>query len=377
MTGPWNILRHVNIWSAVTRKDGDGGGGGGNDNDSGSSSKGKFEDSRSELEAKGYSVSDDGKSVYNDNGQVAGEGWSGSRTVDDIVSGGGGGGGGDSGGGQSFREAFAAARAAKGPGQTFTWNGQVYTTNTAEEEQAAADAQAEANRKALLEAQMEKDRKTRAASEAAAVEADRIAKEEAAARMEAEAEAAAAEQERLRLEEAAASFEEEAEAADIDRLPDVMTVPDFGDSDTEGLLDFQEQQDQAYQDMLDRAKAAEELRTMPGQTSRATQFMARYGYDPNDLTAARIAKATPQELADLALATGRTDLTLLLLEQAPGAVLPPIGGGTAVAVGDAPAGTGVTSPEDIYMADEVRHFLGLPLKPGPCIRILALHAGCV
>jgi hypothetical protein len=84
-----------------------------------------------------------------------------------------------------------------------------------------------------------------------------------------EAEAAAAEQERLRLEEAAASFEEEAEAADIDRLPDVMTVPDFGDSDTEGLLDFQEQQDQAYQDMLDRAKAAEELRTMPGQTSRA------------------------------------------------------------------------------------------------------------
>jgi hypothetical protein len=49
---------------------------------------------------------------------------------------------------------------------------------------------------------MEKDRKTRAASEAAAVEADRIAKEEAAARMEAEAEAAAAEQERLRLEEA-------------------------------------------------------------------------------------------------------------------------------------------------------------------------------
>jgi hypothetical protein len=115
MTGPWNILRHVNIWSAVTRKDGDGGGGGGNDNDSGSSSKGKFEDSRSELEAKGYTVSDDGKSVYNDNGQVASEGWSGSRTVDDIVSGGGGGGGGDSGGGQSFREAFAAARASKRP----------------------------------------------------------------------------------------------------------------------------------------------------------------------------------------------------------------------------------------------------------------------
>jgi hypothetical protein len=73
------------FWSRVALKDGgDGGGGGGgggggdgwSDNDS--FSAGKFEDSRSELEAKGYSVSDDGKSVYNDNGQVAGEGWSGS-----------------------------------------------------------------------------------------------------------------------------------------------------------------------------------------------------------------------------------------------------------------------------------------------------------
>jgi hypothetical protein len=150
MIGPLNILRHMNVWEAVAHKDGDGGGGGGGGDsggDSGSSSKGKFEDSRSELEAKGYTVSDDGKSVYNDNGQVAGEGWSGSRTVDDIVSGGGGDSG-DSGGGETFGQAFARERAAKGPGQTFTWNGQVYTTNTAEEEQAAADAQAEANRKA-------------------------------------------------------------------------------------------------------------------------------------------------------------------------------------------------------------------------------------
>jgi hypothetical protein len=138
MTGPWNILRHVNIWSAVTRKDGDGGGGGGNDNDSGSSSKGKFEDSRSELEAKGYTVSDDGKSVYNDNGQVAGEGWSGSRTVDDIVSGGGGSDDRDDGprtdySGQPFDSAFAEARSNLGPGQEFTWNGQRYSTATAEE----------------------------------------------------------------------------------------------------------------------------------------------------------------------------------------------------------------------------------------------------
>jgi hypothetical protein len=275
--------------------DDSGGGGGGGGSDDSNSPSNYFDDR-------------DGDGVANIFDFDDGVGWADTSAPDT------GGGSDDNDDGPTFGEAFAAARAAQGAGGTFTWNGQVYTTNTAEEEQAAADAQAEANRKALLEAQMEEDRKTRAASEAAAVEADRIAKEEAAARMEAEAKAAAAEQERLRLEEAAASFEEE-------------------------------------------AKAAEELRTMPGQTSRATQFMARYGYDPNDLTAARIAKATPQELADLALATGRTDLTLLLLEQAPGAVLPPIGGGTAVAVGDAPAGTGVTSPEDIYMADEVQTLL--------------------
>jgi hypothetical protein len=198
MTGPWNILRHVNIWSAVTRKDGDGdssssssddsnnpsnyfddrdgdgvanifdfddgvgwadtsapdtgggdggggdggGGDGGSDNDS--FSAGKFEDSRAELEAKGYTVSDDGKSVYNDNGQVAGEGWSGSSTVNDIVSGGGDDGGSDP--QETFNEAFAAARAAQGAGGTFTWNGQQYSTDTAEDVAARnAAAQAEAN----------------------------------------------------------------------------------------------------------------------------------------------------------------------------------------------------------------------------------------
>jgi hypothetical protein len=101
----------------------------------------------------------------------------------------------------------------------------VYSTDTAEDVAARnAAAQAEANRQAMLAAQMEEDRKTRAASEAAAVEADRIAKEEAAARMEAEAEAAAAEQDRLRLEEAAASFEEEAAADDAQRV----TLPPSG-----------------------------------------------------------------------------------------------------------------------------------------------------
>lgn len=34
---------------------------------------------------------------------------------------------------KSFREAFAAARKAKGPGATFTWNGKSYSTNTADD----------------------------------------------------------------------------------------------------------------------------------------------------------------------------------------------------------------------------------------------------
>ena len=39
----------------------------------------------------------------------------------------------------TFSEAYAAARAAQGPGGVFTWNGQQYSTNTAEEEAAAAE----------------------------------------------------------------------------------------------------------------------------------------------------------------------------------------------------------------------------------------------
>ena len=150
--------------------DGGGGGGGGDSGgDSGGSSKGKFSDSKSELEAAGYTVSADGNSVYSSSGgQVAGSNWSGSSKVDSIVSGSGGGGGNNN-GGQSFGEAFAAARAAKGPGQTFTWNGKQYSTDTAEDVAARnAAAQAEANRQAKLAAQMEQERQNRLAQEQSA-----------------------------------------------------------------------------------------------------------------------------------------------------------------------------------------------------------------
>ena len=66
-------------------------GGGGNDNSSSASTNnddsggGKFEDSRSDLESAGYTVSDDGNAVYSSTGQVAGANWSGSGTVNSIV----------------------------------------------------------------------------------------------------------------------------------------------------------------------------------------------------------------------------------------------------------------------------------------------------
>ena len=45
--------------------------------------------------------------------------------------------------GPTFSEAFAAARAAQGPGGVFTWQGQQYSTNTAEEEAAAPEPEPE------------------------------------------------------------------------------------------------------------------------------------------------------------------------------------------------------------------------------------------
>jgi hypothetical protein len=290
-----------------------GGGGGGGGSDDSNNPSNYFEDR-------------DGDGVPNIFDFDDGVGWADTSAPDT------GGGSDDNDDGPTFGEAFAAARAAQGAGGTFTWNGQVYTTNTAEEEQAAADAQAEATRQALLEAQMEQDRKTRAASEAAAVEADRIAKEEAAA-----------------------SFEEEAEADDIDRLPDVMTVPDFGDSDTEGLLDFQEQQDQAYQDMLDRAEAAEELRT--GQTDPGDLFEQLYGVDPDTVTSEQLQTFSPDQLADFLLATGRTDFAGDLLNVAPGAVLPPVDGGSAAITEQFPPGTVGTEVQESYQPSELETLL--------------------
>ena len=46
---------------------------------------GNYNDNRAELEAAGYTVSADGRSVYSETGQVAGQGWSGSRTVSNIT----------------------------------------------------------------------------------------------------------------------------------------------------------------------------------------------------------------------------------------------------------------------------------------------------
>jgi hypothetical protein len=308
------------------------------------------------------------------------------RTVDDIVSGGGDDGGSDR--QETFNEAFAAARAAQGAGGTFTWNGQQYSTETAEDVAARnAAAQAEANQQALLESQMEQERRNRLAQEAAAV-AEENARIEAnrqaalASQMEQERrnrlaqEAAAAEAERQRQAELAAQMEAEAEAADIDRLPDVVgpgqTAEDYFAQNPQELIDFQEQQDQAYQDMLARAEARERERlaaqmeseaetaglTRPGQTMPGDTFQDLYGYDPLlEFTPERIATATAEELADLALATGRTDLISQLLEGAPGAVLAPGTPGSAVITEEFPAGTIGTEVQESYQPSELETIL--------------------
>ena len=133
MKSPWNIIRHLDFWAMAVQKDGDGGDGGG-DGGSDSNDGGTYSGSEDALADAGYTVSDDGNSVYgSDGGQVAGQGWSGSSTVDSIAAGGGGDGGGSSSStsSQTFDQAFAANRAAGN--QTFEWNGGTYTTDLAPE----------------------------------------------------------------------------------------------------------------------------------------------------------------------------------------------------------------------------------------------------
>jgi hypothetical protein len=426
------------FWSRVALKDGgDDGGNGGDD----SNNPSNYFDDR------------DGDGVANIFDFDDGVGWADTSAPDT------GGGSDDNDDGPTFGEAFAAARAAQGAGGTFTWNGQQYSTETAEDvaarNAAAAAAQAEANQQAALASQMEQERRNRLAQEAAAVaeaaaqaeanqqaalasqmeqerrnrlaqeaaavaeaaaqaeanrqallesqmaeerrnrdaqEAKAIAEENArieanrqaalASQMEQERrnrlaqEAAAAEAERQRQAELAAQMEAEAEAADIDRLPDVVgpgqTAEDYFAQNPQELIDFQEQQDQAYQDMLARAEARDRERlaaqmeseaetaglTRPGQTMPGDTFQDLYGYDPLlEFTPERIATATAEELADLALATGRTDLISQLLEGAPGAVLAPGTPGSAVITEEFPAGTVGTEVQESYQPSELETIL--------------------
>lgn len=83
----WNMLVQPQI-CFMCGGGGETTGGGGDDNDSGSTTTttggGRYEDSRADLEAQGYTVSDDGNSVYSDTGQVAGANWS-QGSIDAIV----------------------------------------------------------------------------------------------------------------------------------------------------------------------------------------------------------------------------------------------------------------------------------------------------
>jgi LysM repeat protein len=87
----WNMLVQPQICFMCGGGGETTGGGGDDDNNSGSTTTtttttggGRYEDSRSDLEAQGYTVSDDGNSVYSDTGQVAGANWS-QGSIDAIV----------------------------------------------------------------------------------------------------------------------------------------------------------------------------------------------------------------------------------------------------------------------------------------------------
>lgn len=252
----------------------DSGGGGGGDSGSDDTNTGNWFGDR------------DGDGVPNALDFDDGVGWADTAAPSDNDSGGGGSDDSDRPptdySGMSFESAFAAARANLGPGQEFTWNGNSYSTATAEERPDLAGP------------------------------ADTTA--DVAASFEEEAVADEAEKERIRNEAIAASFEEEALAEDLSRQP---TTPGTG------------------------------------TTSPVDTFIDRYGYDPNNPSEEDLAGASLEELADAALATGRPELASDILAGVPGAMLPPVSGGTTIAVGEAPAGTGVTSPEDIYMSDEI------------------------
>jgi hypothetical protein len=157
-----------------------------------------------------------------------------------------------------------------------------------------------------------------------------------------------------------------------------------------------EQQQQRYNDMLLRARAADAARapalpttpapvnfipsldlrdtsgsllppargtTGPGQvdprftastTSRGDFFEQMYGYDPVTATADQVAAMPVQELSDFLLATGRTQEAGALLAGRPESVLPVDSRGTFGVTGQVPAGTAGAAPlQDIYMAGDV------------------------
>lgn len=158
------------------------------------------------------------------------------------------------------------------------------------------------------------------------------------------------------------------------------------------------QQQQAYNEMLERARAARSLPTTPVSPLLANELgsflppardrsgITSIGYDigqidPGLARAAGIEDGQPafgqttgrstieslyglpemeditpsiDNLADLTLATGRLDQTQQLLEARPDLVLAPPAQQTVVATGQVPVGTPRTAPQDVYMANEVQ-----------------------
>lgn len=484
------------FWATACFNDDGGGSSDGGGGDDKSSAKGKFDDSRSELEAAGYTVSADGKSVSNATGQVAGEGWSGSRSVDDIVSGGGGqdrddspappqpqamvatetnnpsnyfadrdndgvpnifdfddgvgfadtardaGGRDDDDGprtdysGLSFNDAFSQARSNLGPGQTFTYNGGSFSTATAEERPdiAAADA---ARRNQEVAASFEEE------ATAADREISRLQTPRTDLDLSGGISSLLPPPSRDRDRTPAVAVDEFSglppsmtdqfytpptvsdtgfitDDRGVDYTPPAPVVPTTpvvmapptgiltATQAADQLAGIQAQQ-QAYQDMLARAQAAERARTPALPTTpvpvdfapsidlrdergsllppaRDRSGVTSIGYDigqidPGLARAAGIQEGQPafgqttgrttleqlygreiplteDTLADMTLASGRLAETQQLLQARPDLVLAPPSMPIVVPTGQVPAGTpGAQAPQDIYMADEVQTLL--------------------
>jgi hypothetical protein len=461
MTDPWNILRHTSVWAAAARKDGDGGGGGGGDK-SGSGTSGKgTSGSAAEKGAGGTqgTKSSSGKAAGGGGGSDRDDSAQQAQAQADRAAK-------EAAQAEANRQAALAsqmeqerrnraaqeAKAAEAERQRQAAaqaeaNRQAQAAREAAERQRQAAAQAEANRQAQaareaadrqqrqqdLARQMEEQQRQEDAARQRAADEARLAEQrnqEAAVRRAQEAAAIRAEQARAGIETLAPApstpapytprtdtfVESFTDIADV--MPPPTTSATVIGPPTGALTPAQQAaqqsgiaaQQQAYQDMLARAQAAQAARQepapftpvptdfvpsidlldssgslLPPERDRAGTVSIGYGPGQVDPALARAAGVqegqpafgqttgpstiealygvenvldlapTPENLADLTLGTGRFADTQQLLQGRPDLVLAPSTGSVVMGTGQVPAGTpGVVDPSQTFEMDKLQ-----------------------